>query len=259
MAVVKEFYHDIDLVKVGQLLNARKHNVTTTERTALAATLGVDNEGLFVWDTDLDADFTWDGTQFVSGNLAITGDVIFKGILTTLTNPTVEKIAGYQYIVGPTAGAGTITVTGVTFQPSAVVEIGDTILFTSPTEAYVFQRNDVNATETQSGNIRLATQSEVNAGTVADEAVTPLTLQGKLVAGAYPKQYFASVSLVANTPFTVTHGLNLVDRDAFQVNVMRNNSQISVDIDSVDVNSLTLTSFLSLAGVKVTVTGASSV
>lgn len=253
----KEFYHNIDLVTVGQLLNARKHNVTTTERDALAAGLGADNEGLFVWDTTLKRGYSWDGTQFVAeASGTITGDVIFKGFIDTLTNPAnVELVSGYQYI---SRVSGTLTITGVTFNPSATVEIGDVVLITSATEAYVFQRNDVQATETQLGNIRLATQAEVDAGTVADEAVTPVTLKTTLNNRLYTRQYFVTVSLTANTPLTVTHNLGLVDRDAFVINTMRNNSQVSVDVDSLDVNSLTLRSLVALSNVKVTITGSST-
>lgn len=250
----KQYYHDIDGVKVSQLVNIRKHNVTTVERAALALTLGVGNTGLFVYDTDTKLEYTWDGTQFVGAAVNVVGDVIFKGIITDLSDPAnVEPVSGYEYVIGT---AGTLTVAGVTFIPSAVVEIGDRVLFTSATEAYVQQRNDEQATEAALGNVRLASQSEVNAGTDAVKAVTPLTLQGKLDAQLYTKQYFATVTLVAATPLTVTHSLGLVDRDAFQINTMLGNSQVSLDVDSVDANSLTLTSLVALAGVKVTVTGA---
>lgn len=256
----KQYYHDIDGVKVAQLVNVRKYNVTTLERDALALTLGVGNTGLFVYDTDEKLEYTWDGTQFVGAAINIAGDVIFKGAidaslaLDNVGQPQpVEPVSGYEYVV---TTAGTLTLTGVTFSPSAVAEVGDRVLFASPTLAYVQQRNDEQATETTLGNVRLASQAEVNAGTDAIKAVTPLTLQTKLNAQFYPRQYFATVNLVAATPFTVTHNLGLVDRDAFQINTMLGNSQVSLDVDSVDANSLTLTSLVALTGVKVTVTGA---
>lgn len=250
----KEFYHDIDLVKVGQLVNARVQNVTDAQMSTLAGTLGADNKGLVVYNVDQLALYVWNGTAFVEQAIEVAGDLIFKGVVdaSTSLDAQVEKISGYQYVVGT---AGTLTATGVTFEPSATVEVGDVFFFTAADKAYVVQRNDLYATEGQSGNIRLATQAEVNAGVEATEAVTPATLQGKLDDGKYTSAYFASVNLAAATPFTVTHNLGLQDRDAFTVNTMFGNSQISLDVDSVDSNSITLTSLVPLTGVKVTVVG----
>lgn len=250
----KEFYHDIDLVKVGQLVNSRFENVTDATMSTLAGTLGADNKGLVVYNVDQLALYIWNGTAFVEQAVEIAGDLIFKGVVdaSATLDGQVEKITGYQYVVGT---AGTLSATGVTFEPSAVAEVGDVFFFTAPDKAYVIQRNDLYATEGQSGNIRLATQAEVNAGVEATEAVTPATLQGKLDNGKYTSAYFASVNLAAATPLTVTHNLGLQDRDAFTVNTMFGNSQISLDVDSVDANSITLTSLVALTGVKVTVVG----
>ena len=54
------FLSSPDLQQVAQLLNARKHNVTTAERSTLAGALGAANEGLFVWDTDEKLGYTWE-------------------------------------------------------------------------------------------------------------------------------------------------------------------------------------------------------
>lgn len=255
----KEYYHDLDLVTVSQLLNARLHNVDNAGQTALAATLGLDNKGLVIWNTELNAVLLWDGTQFVQQAVNIAGDVIFRGVLMAADYtavPVPYDEAGSEYVIGE---AGTLTITGVaTYVPSANVEVGDRILFTAPDTVYVFQRNDSQATETVLGNVRLATQAETNTGTNDIAAVTPLKLHTKLVAGKYVRSYSALVNLVALTPLTVTHGLNLDDRDAFTVNTMRGNSQISVDVDSVNVNSITLTSLVSLTNVRVTVQGNSA-
>lgn len=255
----KEFYHNIDLLNIGQLLGARVHNVADqTAETALAATLGADNEGLIIYRADTTFIKIWDGSRFVQQAMDVAGDVIFKGIIdaSVTLNGQIEAISGYQYVVGT---AGTATATGVTFTPSASVEIGDTILFTSATTATVFQRNDDEATETILGNVRLATQAEVNEGIQSTETVTPATLQGKLLVQKYTKQYNAVVNLIASTPFVVNHGLGLINKDSFVVNTMRNGSQISLDIDSVDANSLTLTSLVSLSNVFITVVGAASI
>lgn len=57
-------YHDIDLV-TNKLINARIHPVTTAERTALASSYNAGDEGVFVFDTNLDVFFVWDGNQWI--------------------------------------------------------------------------------------------------------------------------------------------------------------------------------------------------
>lgn len=262
----KEFYVNINGLGVSQLVGTRIYNVANNiEQLTVQNTgnnggpLGVENTGYMIYRVDLKSFAIWNGTEFVFQGLEVDGDLIFKGVIdaSTSLDAQVEKVSGYQYIVGT---AGTLTATGVTFTPSAVAEVGDVFFFIDPTEAYVIQRNDVYATEVQSGNIRLATQAEVNAGVEATEAVTPATLQGKLDGQFYTRQYTATVNIAANTPFAVNHNLGLVNKDAFTVNVMsENGSQISLDVDSVDANSLTLTSLLPLTDVVVTVVGAKSV
>jgi len=175
----KEYYHDIDLVKVGQLVNARIQNVTTTERTTLGGGLGSGNVGLQVFDTTVAAPFIWDGSAWVRDALTVSGDVVYKGVINPSNAGTVNKEAGFQYVVDT---AGTLTASGVTFSPSGVVEVGDIVLFTSATDASVIQRNVEGATDAVAGIIELATQSEVNTGTDTTRAITPATLAGSTLA-----------------------------------------------------------------------------
>lgn len=261
----KQFYHDIDLVKVGQLTNARVQNVADgAAETTLAGTLGAGNVGLLIYRVDTDTLRTWDGAAFNAAvpDVAVTGDVIFKGTLDASTSldagqpQTVEKVSGYQYVV---TTAGSLSMTGVTFTPSVVAEVGDVVLFTSATAASVIQRNVVAATETVAGIVELATNAEVTAGSATTVAVTPSGLASALQTNRYTRQYTATVTLVADTALTVTHGLALVSKDAFVINVMDSaGSAISVDVDSTGVDALTLTSSVGLSDVVVTVVGASS-
>lgn len=324
---VKEFFHDIDLVKVGQLINARLQNVTSSQMATLGETLTADNQGLTVYNTTDKRIYVYNGTGFDPFQVDVAGDIKFVGLINAGNAGTVEKVSGYQYVVDQ---AGTLSAAGVTFFPSAEVEIGDQVLFTSSNEAYVLQRNDVIATETTAGNVRLATQAEVNAGTVNDEAVTPATLKGYidpvLAAQAAKdleqdnrltavedknleqdgrltaveaknveqdgrltaveaknveqdgrldaveaknveqdgrltsleadrvKHFFTSVNLTAGAN-TITHNLNLADKDGFVINTQRNGSQISLDVDSVNANSITLSTLVPLTAVKVTIIG----
>ena len=137
----KKFYHDIDLVSVGQLLNARLHNVDNSGRATLAATpLTVDHKGLQVWDTDDNAPYIWNGTAWVRDALVVTGDVVFRGTVDASGSLDAQATAaaGNQYVVSV---GGTPSMTGVTFTPDSAVEPGDVILFTSSSAATVLQRN----------------------------------------------------------------------------------------------------------------------
>jgi len=53
---------------------------------------------------------------------------------------------------------------------------------------------------------------------------------------------------------TVTHNLALQNKNAFTINVMSSDSQVSVDVDSTDTNSLTVTSAVSITA-SITVIG----
>ena len=175
--------HDMDLAKVGQILDARIQNVTSAEKSALAGTLGTANAGLFVYDTEDEALNIWDGANFRTVSPDISGDVIFKGLInpsnaaTIASDPSLAQ--GHQYIVD---AAGTLTASGVTFTPTAEVEIGDMVLWTSTTTASVINKNFNEATETESGTIRTANVAETDAGLSDSAAVTPASLAGSQLA-----------------------------------------------------------------------------
>jgi len=176
---VKQFYHDIDLVKVGQLVDARFKNVTNQERSDLALTLGAGNVGLVVYDTDDSEMYVWNGSAFSKVSSDVSGDIVFRGVINPTNADTgdVSAVSGNQYVVD---AAGTLTKTDVTFSPSGVVEVGDIVLFTSATEATVLQRNVEDATTSKKGIVELATAAETDAGTSTTTAVTPASLTNVL-------------------------------------------------------------------------------
>lgn len=249
---VKEYYHDLDLVKVGQLINTRLHNVTTTQRNALASTLAGANEGLVVFDTDENQIYIFDGSVFLPTK--VQGAMVYKGTVTSLTTAPAGAETGFTYVF--TGTPGTLTWAGQTFSPDPDVEVGDVLIYRGGNVWDIIEGNDDIASETVAGNIRLATQSEVNAGAVTDEAVTPATLAGYASNKQLGRSYFATVNIAALTPFTVTHNLNLSNKDAFVVRTANSSgSEISLDVDSVDANSLTLTAAIALSNVRVFVIG----
>ncbi len=249
----KPLYHDIDLVEVGQIINFRIHNISDADMTTLSGSLGADNTGLTVYNTDDDVVYIWDGTQFVPQAVEVTGDVVFKGGVdaSISLDGQVETVSGYQYVVEV---AGTLSATGVTFTPETEVETGDMILFTSSTTATVFQRNDTQATESVLGNVRIATQAEANAGTNTTAVITPEKLQGKINNDKITRSYFNTHNLSIGVN-SISHNLNLQDRDSFVINTMVSNSSVSFDVDSVDENTITLTTLVAVNNVKVNIIG----
>jgi len=244
----KEFYHDIDLVKVGSLLNARFQNLDNTAMAALAATLSGANKGLTIYNTEQEKLFVWDGAEFDSVSGLVAGAMTFKGVVAFDATEPVAPATGDTYIFS-TAGTNT-------WEGSTVVEIGDSAIWNGTAWNFL-QANVVASSETVAGVIELATQTEVNTGTDPNRAVTPATLTGKLSNYAAAKVYFASsVNVSADTPFTVNHNLALQNRNSFTINVMdSSHSAVNVDVDSVNTNSLTITSSVALTGLSVSVIG----
>lgn len=255
----KKFYHDIDLLNVGQLVGVRTQNVTTSQRNDLSSVLGENNQGLPVWDTDEKMGYTWDGSEFVKNATAIEGDVVFKGLFdasvpldSELQPQPIEAKSGHQYIVSAdgTFDAGD---SGITVEGEKVLEKGDKILFISETEAYVFQTNVDSADEVKAGLIRIATEQETLDGENDSAAVTPATLEAKLV--GVPRTHNDVVNVTALSPVTINHNLNLEDKDNFVFYAVLNGSAVSVDVDSIDSNSLTVTSLVDLDDLHVTIIG----
>lgn len=173
----KQFFHDIDLVKIGQLRDARIQNVTDAEESALASSLSGANAGLVVYNTSSTTLKIWDGSVFKSVSSDIDGDIVFKGTI----NPTnlAAKVAaakkGHQFVADVAAD---LVIGGDTH----TVEVGDVVLFTedagASVEATVFNRNIDAATTDQAGIVELATAAETSAGTSATHAITPASFSG---------------------------------------------------------------------------------
>ena len=177
----KQFFHDIDLVKVGQLVDARIQNVTDAEESALAAQLAGQSAGLVVYNTTVETLKIWDGGTpgaFRSVSSDIDGDIIFKGTInpTNLASVVSSAKKGHQFVVDVADPAMVIGGT------SHKVEVGDIVLFTheegATVEATVFNRNIDAATTDQAGIVELATDAETSAGTSTTHAITPASFAG---------------------------------------------------------------------------------
>lgn len=244
----KLYYHDLDLVKVSQLKQARIQNITTTDRTTLGGTLNSSHIGLVVYDTDLEILYLWDGAAWLPINTTISGAMTLKGVVAHNAAEPGTPATGDYYIFN-SAGSNT-------WESDEAVEAGDMVVWDGTNWRYI-NRNVYDATETLAGKIEIATQSETNTGTDDNRAITPAKLSGFISNRALAKVYFVSgVSTTANTPQTITHNLALQNRNAFTINVMDStHSAVSVDVDSTSTNALTITTAVSLTDLSVTIIG----
>jgi hypothetical protein len=79
MAETKKYLHNIDVVK-NKLTNFILNPATTAQRIAIGLTLTTTHQGYVVFDIDDNAQYFWDGTQWV-GNTTTETDPIFSAWL----------------------------------------------------------------------------------------------------------------------------------------------------------------------------------
>jgi hypothetical protein len=245
---IKQYYHHVDGVKINELKNWRIHNVTTSDRTTLGGTLNAANKGLLVYDSDLNEFFVWSGSAWSAVSSTIAGAMTFKAAVAFNATEPVSPATGDFYIF-TTSGTNT-------WEGSTVVEAGDSAVWNGTSWNFI-QGNVIDATESVKGVVQLASTAEVVTGTNTTKAVTAAGVTAKLSDYKSAKVYFiGNAALTANTALTVAHNLGLQNRNAFTINVMDStHSGISVDVDSVDQNNLTVRSSVGLTGVSITVIG----
>lgn len=248
----KDFYHDLNGLSINSLKNWRLNPMSTTARTALS--LSSSASGLPVYDTDLNQLFFWSGSAWVSGTASITGAMNYKGAYSNLATAPTTPSVGDTYVM--TVG-GTLAWAGVTFNPSAVVQVGDMLVYRGTSVWDVIQGNAVASAQGVAGIIAIADQTTTNTGTDDTVAVTPLKLTSFTTTKAFAKVYFASgVGLTANTGFTVSHNLNLQNKDSYVIAVKDASGNIvDTDVVSVNINSLTVTSSITVTNFTITVIG----
>lgn len=249
----KEYYHDLDGLKIGKIVNFRLNPLTTAQKTSLGGTLNSTHTGLSVFDTNLNQIFYWDGTAFVSGVAPLNGAMTYKGAYSSLTTEPASALVGDTYILTTT---GTLTWSGVTFTPSAIVQNGDVVIKRTATAWDVIQGNSVAASETVAGIAEIATQTETNTGTDDITIVTPLKLAQNLATRGTPRAFIqTSITLVADTAFTISYPTTATNKDAFNVSVKDSTgSEISVDVDSVNTAGFTITSSVAVSNLTAFVT-----
>lgn len=252
----KQFYHEIDLVSVAQLINARIMNVDLVEENRLSGELSQSNTGYVVYNTEDRRIKTWNGQSFDPLQIDVEGDVKFKGLIDASspldTQANFLPVFGYQYIV---AVPGVLELQGYTFSPSPEVEEGDLVLVGNSDTIHVIQRNDTLATVENSGNVKIATTVETLLGENDSNIITPATLKEMIQNKKYISQSVNVVDLQENTPVTVSHNLALENKFSFVVSVTSGGKLVSADIEVLDENTIQIRSLETFGNSVVTIQG----
>jgi hypothetical protein len=134
---------------------------------------------------------------------------------------------------------------------SGEVQAGDFIIYDG-SNWDVIQKNVEAASESVAGYVQLATDTETNAGTVDNKAVSPKRLSDYRLNKKLASTYIANpINLVADTGYAIVHGFA---SELVQVIVYDSSSQqIEVEVVVTDSSTVTLTSSASLNGCKVIV------
>jgi hypothetical protein len=243
--------NDLDITKQS-ILRAKWYPLTTAARTALI--LDPADEGILVFDTTLDRLLAWNGIAWGDATPQVAASVFRGGIAANAVAP-VTPGNGDLYVF---TSSGT---TPISWTPQATVAAGDFVIWDQAATLWRYiEGNAVPASTANAGLIAIATGPETDSGIVSNKALTPALLAGYTPPSALtlrPTRRFAvSVpSLVANTPFTVTHGLALTDPSDVSASIFQGGRQILVSVVPVNVNSLTIESNVTLSNVRVVCVG----
>jgi hypothetical protein len=241
MAQPQTFLFGVDLdVAKNQLKQARFENLGIFP-TAPAG-------GQFFFNTADSKFYGWNNTAWIDLSQVVLSPVTLKGEITNAaSNPgyPASPTVGDSYFVTGQAG----TVGGV------AVEVGDELVY-SNSGWMVVQRNLVAATQAAAGFMRLATQAEVNTATDASTAISPLTLATFLAGFLYSRKVRVPVtSLVANTPQTITHGLNVANPEDIHVAFSQGGNPIQFGWQATSTNAISIVSNQTYGNVTVVIIG----
>lgn len=138
MAENKKYYHNIDLIK-NKLSNPILNPLTSTERNALASTLGMADKGYVCFDTTSNQQYFWNGVVWITAGGGgssvwggITGNILLQTDLTTylstnyypVSNPSSYLTASAltPYLTSATAAS---TYAPLTFNANITVKLAN--------------------------------------------------------------------------------------------------------------------------------------
>ncbi|GIV50577.1 MAG: hypothetical protein KatS3mg038_1098 [Candidatus Kapaibacterium sp.] len=159
------------------------------------------------------------------------GIYLFNGAGSAMTRALDASTGAELNAAVVTVRAGT-TNGGTTWRQTTV----DPTLGTSNIVWQQFGSAVADASETTSGKIRIATQSETDAGTIDTAAITPLKLANW---SGRPKRYSATFGDTTNTSYIITHNLGTQD---VVVSIRRtsDNAIVYADVVAASANTVTV-------------------
>ncbi len=243
----KQIRTDFDFLNISRILNLP--DPTTPQEPATKNYVDSLIEGLN-WKDNVRVASTAN-VNIASPGSTIDGVTLSVGDRILLKDQTVQSENGIYIYNGPTspltraldANTAKELINAVVIVDEGTSNAGTSwrqtnIINTLGTDNVVFQpfvTSVPNATTTTPGKIRIATQAEVDAGTVNDAAVTPLTLNNWSKA---PKRYTATIGDTTNTIYTITHNLNTRDIFVAVYNNSGNYDDVEVEVRRPTVNTI---------------------
>lgn len=201
-----EIISDVNVNNEGHVTGFATRDLTPADIGAAVINDSVTN-GVDTWSSERIQD------ELDDINSVITGSLVYKGGYNAGTN-TPDLEAGTDVLQGYTY---TVTTAGNFLGES--VQVGDMIIAESDSPSDIDDWTIVNknipdivdATSTDKGIIRIATQSEVNSGSSNSTAVTPATLVSYVQAQFTSSGHGANIGDGTSTSFDISHGLGTKD------------------------------------------------
>jgi hypothetical protein len=175
-------------------------------------------------------------------NSTIAGALVYKGTYNAATNsPNLDSTpsgieVGYTYVV---SADGNFYSEGVQAGDMLIAEVDNP---TTLEDWSVINKNIpdiVDATTSEKGILKLATQGQVDAGTDNTTAVTPLTLKNRLDAFFNSERYVQNLGDGTTTSYVINHGLGTKDVDVTLKEVATDAIWLT-EVVTTDTNNVTV-------------------